>query len=150
MTALLLPGPDGVPAEHVLGAPGAWTRPSAPLTSRVVYAAAHVVPQRWADNSPGAPAVLDWDATLAFRHELWSYGLGVADAMDTAQRGMGLDWAATQELVKRSAAEAASVGGMLACGAGTDQLDLTALPAGRRGLDAVLDAYREQVELVAG
>ncbi|GAA1837722.1 dihydrodipicolinate synthase family protein [Microlunatus capsulatus] len=150
MTALLLPGPDGVLAEHVLGAPGAWTRPSAPLTSRVVYAAAHVVPQRWADNSPGAPAVLDWDATLAFRHELWSYGLGVADAMDTAQRGMGLDWAATQDLVKRSAAEAASVGGMLACGAGTDQLDLTTVPAGRRGLDAVLGAYREQVELVAG
>ena len=150
MTALLLPGPDGVPAEHVLGSPGPWTKPSGPLTSRVVYAAAHVVPERWADNSPGAPAVLDWDSTLAFRHELWSYGLGVADAIDTAQRGMGLDWAATQELVKRSAAEAASVGGMLACGAGTDQLDLTALPAGRRGLDAVLGAYREQVELVAG
>jgi hypothetical protein len=150
VTALLLPGPDGVPAEHVLGAPGAWTRPTSPITSRVVYAAAHVVPERWADNSPGAPAVLDWDATLAFRHELWSYGLGVADAMDTAQRGMGLDWAATQELVKRSAAEAASVGGRLACGAGTDQLDLTRLPTGRRGLDAVLGAYREQVELVAG
>ena len=150
MTALLLPGPDGALAEHTLGAPGAWTKPSAPLTSRVVYAAAHVVPQRWADNSPGAPAVLDWDATLAFRHELWSYGLGIADAMDTAQRGMGLDWAATQELVRRSAAEAAAVGGMLACGAGTDQLDLTTLPSGRRGLDAVLGAYREQVELVAG
>ncbi|GAA1428319.1 dihydrodipicolinate synthase family protein [Microlunatus lacustris] len=150
MTALLLPGPDGALAEHTLETPGAWTKPTAPLASRVVYAAAHVVPQRWADNSPGAPAVLDWDATLALRHELWSYGLGVADAMDTAQRGMGLDWAATQELVRRSAAEAASVGGMLACGAGTDQLDLTALPSGRRGLDAVLDAYREQVELVAG
>jgi hypothetical protein len=150
VTALRLPGADGRLAEHVLGEPGAWTKPSVPITSRVVYAAAHVVPERWADNSPGAPAVLDWDATLAFRHELWSYGLGVADAMDTAQRGMGLDWAATQELVKRSAAEAATVGGMLACGAGTDQLDLTALPSGRRGLDAVLGAYREQVELVAG
>jgi hypothetical protein len=150
VTTLRLPGPDGGLAEHTLRTPGAWTRPTAPLTSRVVYAAAHVVPQRWADNSPGAPAELDWEATLAFRHELWSYGLGVADAMDTAQRGMGLDWAATQELVERSAAEAAAVGGLLACGAGTDQLDLAALPSGRRGLDAVLAAYREQVELVAG
>src|SRR3712207_5512009 len=103
-----------------------------------------------ADNTPGAPAVIDWDSTLAYRHELWSYGLGVADAMDTAQRGMGLDWAATQELVKRSGAEAASVGGRLACGAGTDQLDLATLPSGRAGLDAVLGAYREQIEVVTG
>jgi hypothetical protein len=94
--------------------------------------------------------VVDWDATLAYRHELWSYGLGVADAMDTAQRGMGLDWAATQELIKRSGAEAAATGGLLACGAGTDQLDLAALPSGRAGLDAVRDAYREQIDLVRG
>jgi hypothetical protein len=81
---------------------------------------------------------------------LWSYGLGVADAMDTAQRGMGLDWAATQELIKRSGAEAASVGGRLSCGAGTDQLDLDTLLEGRAGLDQVLEAYREQVEIVSG
>jgi len=70
--------------------------------------------------------------------------------MDTAQRGMGLGWAATQELVKRSGAEAASVGGRLACGAGTDQLDLDSVPTGRAGLDAVLGAYREQIEVVTG
>ncbi len=150
MTALRLPDTDGTPTDYQLGEPGAWRRPTAPLTSRIVYAAAHVVPQVWADNTPGAPAVIDWDTTLAYRHELWSYGLGVADAMDTAQRGMGLDWTATQELIKRSGAEAVSVGGRLACGAGTDQLDLDALPAGRAGLERVLDAYREQVELVSG
>ena len=127
-----------------------WTRPEVPITSRIAYAAAHVVPVALADNTPGAPAVVDWDTTLAYRHELWSYGLGVADAMDTAQRGMGLDWAATQELIKRSGAEAAAVGGLLACGAGTDQLDLDALPEGRAGLDRVLDAYREQIEIVTG
>ena len=88
------------------------------------------MPTAWADNSPGAPAVIDWDATLAYRHELWSYGLGVADAMDTAQRGMGLDWAATRELITRSGAEAHAAGGAIACGAGTDQLDLADLPAG--------------------
>ena len=103
------------------------------FTSRVVYAAAHVVADPDADNGAGKPAVLDWDATLRFREHLWSLGFGVADAMDTAQRGMGLDWPATQELIRRSgaAAKAAwtvrSVGrrrhvALLACGAGTDQL----------------------------
>jgi hypothetical protein len=150
VTGLRLPQPDGTLVGYELHEPGPWTRPQSPITSRVAYAAAHVVPLPLADNTPGAPAVLDWDTTLAYRHELWSYGLGVADAMDTAQRGMGLDWSATAELIKRSGAEAASVGGRLACGAGTDQLDLDALPAGRAGLDAVLDAYREQVDVVAG
>ena len=70
-----------------------------PLRCRVAYAAAHVVPRVAAENVPGAPADLDWDATLAFRHHLWSWGLGVADAMDTAQRNMGLDAAATRELI---------------------------------------------------
>ncbi|NIL74967.1 dihydrodipicolinate synthase family protein [Rhodococcus sp. B10] len=133
---------------HVLGEPGDWTKPTAAFSSRIAYAAAHVVPRATADNTPGALADIDWDATLAYRHELWSYGLGVADAMDTAQRGMGLDWAATAELIRRSGAEAARVGGLLACGAGTDQLDLAALPSGKEGLAAVLDAYREQIAVV--
>jgi len=150
VTRVRLPRADGSLADRVLGEPGPWTRPTGSLRSRVAYAAAHVIPLPLADNTPGAPAGLDWDATLAYRHELWSYGLGVADAMDTAQRGMGLDWTATQELIKRSSAEAVSVGGLLACGAGTDQLDPDLLRVGRAGLQSVLDAYREQVELVAG
>ncbi len=150
MTTVLLPMPHGSSKSYALGEPRAWTKPAAEISSRVAYAAAHVIPLPLADNTPGAPAVLDWDATLAYRHELWSYGLGVADAMDTAQRGMGLDWTATQELIKRSGAEAASVGGRLACGAGTDQIDLDTLPSGRAGLDVVLNAYREQVDVVAG
>ncbi|WP_051721196.1 dihydrodipicolinate synthase family protein [Microbispora sp. NRRL B-24597] len=133
---------------HVLAEPGVWTKPTSPITSRKVYAAAHVIPRATADNTPGAPADIDWDATLAYRHELWSYGLGVADAMDTAQRGMGLDWAATAELIRRSGAESKAAGGMLACGAGTDQLDIDTLPSGAAGLTAVLDAYREQIAVV--
>ncbi|WP_328393972.1 dihydrodipicolinate synthase family protein [Nocardia sp. NBC_00416] len=133
---------------YVLGTPGAWTRPTRPITSRVAFAAAHVIPRVTADNTPGAPAAVDWDTTLAYRRELWSYGLGVADAMDTAQRGMGLDWPATAELIRRSGAEAASVGGRLACGAGTDQLDLAGLPAGSAGLDRIVDAYRAQIDVV--
>ena len=131
-----------------LNAPGPWHAPAAPITSRVAFAAAHVVPQVGAENVPGAPAVVDWDATLAYRHEIWRFGLGVADAMDTAQRGMGLDWAATQELVRRSSAEAASVGARIACGAGTDQLDPASVEPGEAGLAAVIDAYREQVHVV--
>jgi dihydrodipicolinate synthase/N-acetylneuraminate lyase len=141
---------DGELCRYQLSGPGPWRRPVAPIESRIAYAAAHVVPRVLADNSPGAPADLDWDATLAYRRELWSYGLGVADAMDTAQRGMGLDWPATRELIRRSGREAAAVGGLLACGAGTDQLVASDVPAGARGLTAITDAYREQIDVVRG
>jgi hypothetical protein len=90
--------------------------------------------------------VLDWDATLAFRHRLWSLGLGVADAMDTAQRGMGLDWAATKELIARSGAAARSVGGLLCCGVGTDQLP--AAPGGAYSFTEIREAYEAQLEVV--
>jgi uncharacterized protein DUF993 len=112
--------------------------------SRIALAAAHVVADPAADNGPGRPARLDWDATLAFRHHLWGLGLGVADAMDTAQRGRGLDWPAARELIARSGREARAVGGSLACGAGTDQL-----PVGlAAGLAEIRAAYAEQVEVV--
>lgn len=150
MSELLLPGSSGTVERFQVRAPGPWTRPTAPITSRIGYAAAHVVPDPLAENVPGAPAVIDWDATLAFRHQLWSWGLGVADAMDTAQRGMGLDWSATRELIRRSSAEAFTVGGSIACGAGTDQLDPSGLTSGPQGRSRVLDAYREQIDTVAG
>ncbi|MEU1483624.1 dihydrodipicolinate synthase family protein [Streptomyces sp. NPDC005752] len=116
----------------------------AALASRTVFSAAHVVADPYADVSPGDPAAVDWDATLAFRRHLWSHGLGVAEAMDTAQRGMGLDWAGAAELIRRSAAEARSVGGAIACGVGTDQLTGTAT------LPEVRAAYEEQLALVEG
>ncbi|MFF8715533.1 dihydrodipicolinate synthase family protein [Streptomyces sp. NPDC015184] len=113
-----------------------------PLASRTVFSAAHVVADPYADISPDSPAAVDWDATLAFRRHLWSHGLGVAEAMDTAQRGMGLDWAGAAELIRRSAAEAKAVGGRIACGVGTDQL------TGPVGLAEVRSAYEEQLALV--
>jgi hypothetical protein len=131
------------------------------FTSRVVYAAAHVVADQNADNAPSGPAVLDWDATLRFREHLWSLGFGIADAMDTAQRGMGLDWPATQELIRRSGAAAKAVvesaaaasgsadvarrdvPSLLACGAGTDQL-----AAGAHPLSDIRAAYEEQLGVV--
>lgn len=115
----------------------------APPTSRTVFSAAHVVADPYADISPDDPAAVDWDATLAFRRHLWSHGLGVAEAMDTAQRGMGLDWAGAAELIRRSAAEAKAVGGRIACGVGTDQL----LPSAEPTLAEVAAAYEEQLAL---
>ena len=140
---VLLPQPDGTLAEHQLREPTAWARPAAPITARKALAACHVAADAFADNVPGAAAAVDWDATIAFRRHVWSYGLGVAEAMDTAQRGMGLDWPATQELIRRSAAAARQEGGWIAAGAGTDHV---AGPLST--LTEVARAYAEQAEFV--
>ena len=131
--------PGGEPYTPAPARP--WPATAPPVRCRRVYAAAHVV-----GRPAPAGTTVDWGETLSFRHYLWGLGFGVADAMDTAQRGMGLDWPTTAELIRRSAAEAATVGGALACGAGTDQLDLRTQPK----LPDVLDAYREQLEVVEG
>ncbi len=137
MTTVRLP--DGT--RYELRGGSGFAPPGRPFTSRVCYAAAHVVADPLAENVPGAPAVLDWDATLAFRHHLWRYGFGVAEAMDTAQRGMGLDYPATRELIRRCVREARAVGGAVVAGVGTDQL-----PPGPVDLATVAKAYHQQLE----
>ena len=129
--------------DVTLREPRAWTEHPGGFQSRVAFAAAHVVADPLGANVPGAPAVVDWDETLAFRRHLFSFGFGVAEAMDTAQRNMGLDYAAVTELVRRSAAQAKELGARIASGAGTDQV---VGPA--RDLDQVTRAYLEQVEMV--
>ncbi len=115
-----------------------------PPQSRQAYAAVHVVADPLADTTPLSRAVVDWDATLAFRRWIWSYGLGVAEAMDTAQRGMGLDWESAKELIARSVAEARACGGQIVVGAQTDQL-----PVGSAcSLRDVEAAYEEQCGFV--
>lgn len=126
----------------VLQEPRAWAEHPDPYKQRVAFAAAHVVADPWGDNVPGAPAVVDWDSTLAFRRHLFGYGLGIAEAMDTAQRNMGLDWPAVQELISRSTAQAQMMGARIASGAGTDHRGDV------RTLGEVIDAYTEQVEFV--
>lgn len=140
MTALTLLAGDGAVRAVALREAPAFTKPGRPPASRVAYAAAHVVPRASADNTPGVPADIDWDATLTFRHHVWSWGLGVADAMDTAQRNMGLDPAATRELISRSAAEANAVGGRLVVGVNTDHLE-----AEHVSLAEIVDAYLTQL-----
>ena len=134
--SLNLPQDGGLATYQLVGEPVAQGT-YAPARSRLAFAAAHVVADPLGDNSPGAPAVIDWEHTLEFRRHLWSLGLSVAEAMDTAQRGMGLDWTATQELIRRSTAEAPD--GRIAVGAGTDQL-----AAGNHSLETVIAAYEEQ------
>jgi len=147
---------DGSLRTVELGAAAAFAPPSGPLRSRTVYAAVHVIPRPASDTAPGAPADLDWEATLAFRRSMWLRGLGVADAMDTAQRGMGLDPAATRELITRTAGAAreafadpaiaplfpagAEVRDLVVAGVSTDQR-----PEAELSLDEIVEAYREQL-----
>ena len=141
-----LPTAAGTLEPFTLHAPVAWPAPSLPPAwNRVAFAAAHVVADPLADVDPWLGAAIDWDATLAYRRHLWSLGFGVAEAMDTAQRGMGLDWPTSLELIRRSVAEARGLPGAVAyCGAGTDHL----AAAANVTLDRVIAAYEEQCAAV--
>ncbi|GIW56468.1 MAG: hypothetical protein KatS3mg082_2872 [Nitrospiraceae bacterium] len=141
---IVLPRPDGSLERYVAGGKTLdYSPPTRVLMSRVFLAATHVVCDPLAEPDGSGRARLDWESTLAFRHHVWAWGLGVADAMDTAQRGMGLDWGTTAELIRRSGAEARSVGGRLACGAGTDHL-----PRGSATIGSIISAYCDQCALI--
>jgi len=142
---LKLPTADGGLQPYTPHPPRSWTSAGGPF-NRVALAAAHVVADPMADIDPWLDVAIDWDATLAYRRYLWELGLGVAEAMDTAQRGMGLDWYTSLELIRRSVAEARAFGNnaLLACGAGTDHL----APSKDLTLDEVIGAYQTQCEAV--
>jgi hypothetical protein len=146
MSATLpLPHADGsLEIYRMTGTP--IVRPqTVPLFNRIAYAAAHVVSDPLRDLDPWGRPAIDWERTMAFRHHLWALGFKIAEAMDTSQRGMGLDWAGAQELIRRSLTQARTVPGAdLACGAGTDHLS----PADTRSLDDVIRAYEAQVGFV--
>ncbi|EJM99642.1 dihydrodipicolinate synthase family protein [Phyllobacterium sp. YR531] len=146
MTDILkLPDQSGaITSYKLLGTPIAPPS-SPPLFNRIAYAAAHVVSDPLRDALPWGSPAIDWDATMAFRHHLWSLGFRIAEAMDTAQRGMGVDWVGARELIRRSLAASRSVAGAdLACGAGTDQL----APENAKTLQDVIDAYETQIDFV--
>jgi len=145
MTELKLPHADGRLEFHKLGPPSVFPRKAEPNRVRTVFAAAHVVADPLRLNEPWRVPAVDWDATLAFRRHLWGLGFKIAEAMDTSQRGMGLDWPTAAELIVRVLAEArATPGADLACGAGTDQIG----PDQARGLDDLIRAYEAQIEHV--
>lgn len=120
--SLKLVGADGTLYQYTPSRKSLVPCEGARFKKRVAFAAAHVVVDPLRTAEPLAQPVIDWDRTLAYREYLWSLGFGVAEAMDTAQRGMGLDWRLALELVERSTAAAKARGALIACGAGTDHL----------------------------
>ena len=146
MLKITLPQPDGTLAPYTLRGPGAF-RPAAPGAqfTRIAYSAAHVVADPRAAIDPWLACAIDWDRTMAYRQRLWRLGLGVAEAMDTAQRGMGLDWPTSLELIRRSIDAARDVpGARLASGCGTDHLS----PEDAKSVDDVIRAYEEQMAAI--
>ena len=142
---LALPQANGTLASYTLSGITPWAAPAKPRFNRIAYSAAHVVANARADIDPWLDCAIDWDATIAYRQRLWSMGLGVAEAMDTAQRGMGLDWPTSLELIGRSLDAARDMpGALVASGCGTDQL----VPDAARSVDDVIRAYEEQMEAI--
>lgn len=142
---ILLPEVSGALSRYTLRG----DVPAAPAAgvkfNRIAYSAAHVVSDPTAAIDPWLDCAIDWDATIAYRRHLWSLGLGVAEAMDTAQRGMGLDWPTSLELIRRSLDAAKDVpGARIASGCGTDHLEL----ADVHSVDQVIAAYEEQVSAI--
>ena len=145
MPVLSLPTAAGGMEEFSTSLPRAFPETADRPFNRVAYAAAHVVPNPVADNDPWIDTDIDWDRTIAFRRHLWNLGLGVAEAMDTAQRGMGLDWPNSLELIRRSVDAARDIpGAVVASGAGTDHL--AASPD--LSIEDVINAYEEQCAAV--
>ena len=135
---------NGTLQDYEPGNAAIFDIPTQKFQSRVAFSAAHVVSDPFATTDPLGNPQIHWEETLTYRRHLWSMGLSVAEAMDTAQRGMGLTWESAKELIKRSSAEARVVGGKIASGAGTDHL-----PAGERySLEQIIEAYEEQCAFI--
>ena len=149
MAKVTLPCIDRSTEVYKLGDPGKFEIASLTTMPRIAYAAVHVVADPVQDNNPSMDTAIDWEATINYRRYVWSLGLGVAEAMDTAQRGMGVNWQNSLELVKRSVDAAndfqhGNGGALLACGAGTDHLN----PGPNVGIDDVINAYEEQCHAI--
>ncbi|WP_262297039.1 dihydrodipicolinate synthase family protein [Microvirga sesbaniae] len=148
--SIRLPHADRSLETYKLSAPKSFPDTVSGPMNRIAFSAAHVVADPLADADPWLQAAIDWDKTIAYRERLWDLGLGVAEAMDTAQRGMGLDWPTSLELIRRSVGAAKARGNALVfSGAGTDHL----APEAARSIDDVIRAYEEQfaaIEAVGG
>jgi hypothetical protein len=143
--SIKLPTADRRMEPFTLSAPRDFPVKQQGAFNRIAFAAAHVVADPLSTKDPWVDSGLDWEATLAFRRHLWALGFGVAEAMDTAQRGMGLDWPTSLELIRRSIAAARDLpDAFLASGAGTDQL----APGPKVTVPQVIAAYEQQFEAI--
>jgi hypothetical protein len=138
--SIRLPRADGTVEDFKVSSPRNFEKPTRPF-NRIAFSAAHVVSDPMADNDPWLDAAVDWDRTMAYREYLWDLGLGVAEAMDTAQRGMGMDWPTALNLIERSVRAGSARGTLVFSGAGTDHLQ----PEQTRSIDDVIRAYEEQI-----
>jgi hypothetical protein len=144
MPTIRLPTPERRVEAYATRAPLAFPAATPPF-SRIAFSAAHVVADPLAEHDPWTTPAIDWERTIAYRRHLWSLGLGVAEAMDTAQRGMGLDWPTSLELIGRALEAARDVpGALIASGAGTDHL----APGPDVTIDQVIAAYETQCAAV--
>jgi hypothetical protein len=145
-----LPPNSGKLETFVLSEPRAFPEKAKGAFNRVAYSAAHVVADARAANDPWLDCSVDWDKTIAYREYLWDLGMGVAEAMDTAQRGMGLDWPTSLELITRAVKAGKTWEArngrpaLIASGCGTDHLDINSV----RSVDAVIHAYEEQMAAI--
>lgn len=145
MSQLILPDQHGNLAAYKPGPPLSHDTTPRGDRSRIAYAAAHVVADPLADNDPWVTTAVDWERTIDYRRHLWRHGFGVAEAMDTAQRGMGLDWPTSLELIERSMAAARDFpGATIASGCGTDHI----APQDCHSIDDVIHAYEEQMAAI--
>jgi hypothetical protein len=142
--AIVLPRADRALEAFRVSEPGNFPAKVQATLNRVSFAAAHVVADPLADNNPWLDTAVDWERTIAFREHLWDLGFGVAEAMDTAQRGMGMSWPDSLELIRRSVAAAKPRKGLVFSGVGTDQL----APEDAKSLDDVIAAYEQQVAAI--
>src|SRR4051812_16003060 len=144
--SIRLPNHDGTIEEFRLSPARHFAVASSPPSKRIAFSAAHVVADPLADVDPWLEPAVDWDRTIAYREYLWDLGLGVAEAMDTAQRGMGMDWPSSRELIRRSVSAGRARGALIFSGAGTDHI----APAPGITIDDVIRAYEEQIETIEG
>ena len=145
MSALTLPDATGALRAFALSRPKGYPQKAAGPFNRVAYSAAHVVADPRSPADPWITAAIDWETTIAYRKRLWALGLGVAEAMDTAQRGMGLDWPTSLELIRRSLDAAKDhPGALIASGCGTDHI----VPTASMRIDEVIAAYESQMEAI--
>jgi hypothetical protein len=151
VATIALPTAKRTLERYTTGEPIVFPSPAATQSfNRIAYAAAHVVADPLADIDPFVgpwdDAAIDWEKTIAFRHYLWDLGLGVAEAMDTAQRGGGLDWTAAKTLIGHALDAAKGRPGVkICCGVGTDHLDPA---AANITIDRIVRAYEEQIEAI--
>jgi hypothetical protein len=144
MLSLKLPKADRSIETYRLAASRTFPAKLTGTLNRVAFSAAHVVADPLAECDPWLNGKIDWDRTIAFREHVWDLGLGVAEAMDTAQRGMGMDWPTSLELITRSVAAAKPRGGLVFSGAGTDHLAVE----DAKSIDDVIKAYEQQFEAI--